>query len=136
MTPDRLDAISRPNMARVARSWLPVVPDDIPPALNGGPGNVGPGCFGLYVSREGYVRFITRGEQFDLVIGTEHEVMWMAPGYAVELEVNGMRHPVQWLPSVPSSVRVYAQDGAYLYGHIIHVLAHDTTATEMFSLHI
>lgn len=136
MTQDRLDLISRPNLGRVGRSWGSVTPNDSPPVLNGPVGNTGAGCFGLYVSMSGYVRFITRGHQFVMVAGGQHDVTWLDPTMPVELELGGVRHPVQWLTSVPESVRVYAQDGAYLYGEVVHVMAHDTTATGIFSLSV
>ena len=136
MTLERLDNISRPNFARVARDWMAVLPNDMPPAIDGGLGNVGAGCFGLYVSFEGYVRFITRGQQLDLIDGDRHEVVWLDANMPVLLEIAGVGHPVQWLPAIASSVRVYAQEGAYLYGEVVHVLAHDTTATGIFSLHV
>ena len=134
MTQERLDLISRPNLARVARDWEPVVPNDNAPVMSGLQGNVGAGCFGLFVSREGYVRFISRGQQRSLVAGAHHDVDWLDATTAVELGIGGVMHPVQWLPAIPGSVRVYAQAGDYLYGEVVHVMAHDTTATEIFAL--
>ena len=136
MTSDRLDLISRPNLGRVGRQWDAVVPNDFPPTIGGVPGNTGGGCQGLFVSRAGYVRFIDRGHLLSMVTGSHHAVDWMDQTMLVEIELNGLPHPVQWLPAVPESIRVYAQDGQYLWAEVIHVLAHDTSATEIFSIRV
>lgn len=135
----RLDNITRPNLAGIARSWAAVTPDDSPPIDSEDVGNTGIGCFGLYISREGYVRFITRDQQFNLVSGQNADVYWqndLAQRFRTNLRLGGVDYPIKWLPTVPDSVRPYFQAGAYLYGEVIHVFAHETTASGIFSLRI
>lgn len=127
MTSERLDTISRPNYGPTAWDWYSVTPSDSPPANQTEVGNTGSGCIGLYVGMDGFVRFISRGGQFVEVTGTVHNVVWLDPTMPVELELAGVRHPVQWLPSIPASARVWAPGGTYLWGQIVHVLGHDTT---------
>ena len=120
----RLDNIQRPNLAGYARDWVSVIPNDNPP-LDGSEGNTGSGCFALYVGHDGWVRFLTRGSQTHLLSGTQHEVEWL--GHPLELELGGVRHPVFWLPAVPSSVRVFAPAGTYIQGEVVHIMAQETT---------
>ena len=127
MTSDRLDTISRPNYGPTAWDWLPVLPNDLPPVDASDVGNTGSGCIGLYIGMDGYVRFLSRAQQFNLISGDHHDVVWLDPLMPVMLELGGVQHPVQWLPSVPPSVRVWAPGGTYLWGQIVHVLAHDST---------
>ena len=138
MTSDRLDLISRPNLGRVARRWSLVTPNDIPPTLNGPVGNTGVGCFGLYVAMEGWLRVICRADQFTQTTGVHHDVDWLAITTLVELNLGGTAHPVQWLPAIPVSERIWAPTGTYLWGEFVHVLAHDSTvpAGAVHSLHI
>ena len=122
----RLDQIQKPNLAGYARDWMEVVPDDSPP-LDGSIGNTGSGCFALYIGTAGFVRFLTRGGQTEAFSSTRHLVNWVAPMSQVFLEIGGVRHPVVWLQAVPKSVRVWAPEGTYLNGEIVHVFGHDTT---------
>ena len=132
---DRLDNFVRPNLGQVSRRWDEIVPDDMPPVVTGEAGNCPPGTVGLYVAREGYVRFITRGAQFGMVAGAHHDVFWLNPtGSEVFLDIGGTQHRVQWLPAVPDSVRVWAADATYLWGQVVHVLAHETTAVGVYAL--
>ena len=132
----RFDNISRPNFGGIAHDWALVIPNDNPPVMNGGVGNVGRGCFALYVSDDGYIRFITRGQEQSMSGGQHTDVVWGAMEDAVFLEISPDEHPVQWLPSLASSVRVWAPAGTYLYGEVVHVLAHDTTISTVHALSV
>ena len=131
----RLDQIARPNLAGFANKWAEVVPDDSPP-LDGSIGNTGSGCFGLYVSHAGFIRFISRGDHFGQFIAVENEVAWTPTEVPVRWQMGADDYEVQWLLSNPNSVRPYFTEGAYLWGEVVHVLAHDTTASGIFSLTI
>ena len=122
---DRLDVISRPNMGGVGRAWSLIVPDDVPPATSAVVGNTGEGCFGIYAGSDGWVRFISRSEQFMSVMGQSTNIHWMTSG--AMLNIGGMNHPIQWLPAVTPSVRVWAPAGTYIWAEAVHVLASDTS---------
>ena len=59
---------------------------------------------------------------------------WGPSAIPVFLQIGSDVYEVDWLSGLLQSVRPYFQDGAYLYGEVLHVLAHDTTATGIFAL--
>lgn len=134
----RLDNISRPNLAGVARGWSLVTPNDTPPAGASDVGNTGVGCFGLFVAMEGYVRVVFRGAQFSALAGDSHLAQWLTNLMPVQLMIGGQLHPVQWLQGIRESVRIWATEGTYLWGEAVHVLAHDSTVPQghLFSLRV
>ena len=134
----RLDNFSRPNLGLVARNWTGVTPNDSPPTDQSRAGNTGSGCIGLYVAMEGWVRVIFRANQFSLTAGAHHDIDWLGLGHLVMVSLAGVLHPLQWLPAVPVSERIWATDGTYLWGEMVHVMAHDTTVPPgaIHALHI
>ena len=121
----RLDVISRPNLAGVARTWTNLVPDDMPPSSPDQIGNCPPGTFALYAGSAGWVRCIFREELFATAMGQSSNVHWMMS--MAHLNIGGMNHPINWLPAVTPSVRIFLPEGTYLHGEVAHVLAHDST---------
>ena len=134
--PGRLDSISRANLAGIGRSWHEVLPNDSPPVDADTLGNVPPGCFALYVGMEGFVRFITRGASLNVSPSAHANVDWVNAGMPsnVSLMLGGSPVNVVWLPAIRESVRVWAPAGTYLWAEVVHVLAHDSSATNIFAL--
>ena len=135
----RLDVISRPNFGGVGRAWTLVTPNDSPPASPALIGNVPLGTFALYSSEDGFIRFITRGQQSGIVGTINTEVFWddgLGNRHPVQSLLGPDAHNVFWLFGLIDSVRVYAPAGTYLYAEVIHVLLHDTTSGTIHALSV
>ena len=136
---NRLDVISRPNFGGIGRSWTLVTPDDSPPASPSILGNVPLGTFALYSSEDGFIRFITRGQQPGVVGVLNSEVYWddgLGNQHPVQSMLGPDAHNVFWLFGLIDSVRVYAPAGTYLYAEVIHVLSRETTSGIIHALSV
>lgn len=136
---ERLDSISNTRLSQIPRSWHLVIPDDSPPTALDQLGNTGEACVGIYCSEEGWVRFVSRGQQ----LGVRQRVgafplVWNdnagGVNHGLYLELGGMNYELILGLSVPDSVRVWAERGSYIWGELVHIMSHDTTCPTIHAL--